>query len=141
MYKIDKMDIKNYSEMINLWKNTKGVGLSGKDDSKKSIRKYLEKNPNTCFTARYNESIIGTIMAGNDGRRGIIYHLMVKPEYRKKGIAKKLLKKAENSLKKEGIRKIMIYVFKENKIGNKFWENNGYKIRKDLNLRAKVIIK
>jgi len=140
MYKIEKMVIKNYSEMINLWKNTKGVGLSGKDDSKISIKKYLKKNPNTCFTAKYDGSIIGTIMAGNDGRRGIIYHLMVKPEYRKKGIAKKLLKKAENSLKKEGIRKIMIYVFKENKLGNKFWENNGYKIRKDLNLRAKVIM-
>jgi len=33
---------------------------------------------------------------------------MVKPEYRKTGIGKKLLKKAENSLKKEGIRKILI---------------------------------
>jgi len=140
MYKIEQMDIKNYSEMINLWKNTKGVGLSGKDDSKKSINKYLEKNPNTCFVAKHDGSIIGTIMSGNDGRRGIIYHLMVKPEYRKKGIGKKLLKKAENSLKKEGIRKIMIYVFKENKIGNIFWENNGYKIRKDLNLRARVIM-
>ena len=141
MYKIERMDINNYSEIMDLWKNTDGVGLSGKDDSKKSIKKYLEKNPNTCFVAKYDGKIIGTIMAGNDGRRGIIYHLMVKPEYRKKGIGKKLLKKAESSLKKEGIRKIMIFVFKKNKTGNTFWENNGYKIRKDLNFRAKVIMK
>ena len=88
MYKIKKMDINYYSEIINLWKNTVGVGLSGKDDSRKSIKKYLEKNPNTCFVAKYNERIIGTIMAGSDGRRGIIYHLIVEPEYRKKELEK-----------------------------------------------------
>jgi len=140
MYRIEHMSINNYSEIINLWKNTAGVGLSGKDDSKKSIKKYLEKNLNTRFVAKYNGDIIGTIMAENDGRRGIIYHLMVKPEYRKKGIGRKLLSNAENSLKKEGIRKIIMFVFKENKIGNIFWENNGYKIRKDLNIRAKIIM-
>jgi ribosomal protein S18 acetylase RimI-like enzyme len=56
---------------------------------------------------------------------------MVKPEYRKHGIGKKLLEKTENGLKKEGIRKIFLVVFKNNKTGNKFWENNGYGIRKD----------
>jgi len=93
MYKIEKMDIINYPEIINLWKNTIGVGLSGEDDSKKSIKIFLEKNPNTCFVAKYNGEIIGTIMAGNDGRRGNIYHLMVKSENRKNGIGQKLLGK------------------------------------------------
>ena len=140
MYKIRKMDIKDYSEVINLWKNTAGVGLSGNDDSKKSIKIFLEKNPNICFIAELkNGEIIGTIMAGNDGRRGHIYHLMVKDEYRKNGIGKKLLEKAENGLKKEGIRKIFLVAFKNNKTGNKFWENNEYKLRKDLNYRDKII--
>jgi ribosomal protein S18 acetylase RimI-like enzyme len=133
MYKIRTMVINDYDEIISLWKNTEGVGLSGNDDSKKSIKIFLEKNPNICFVAvNKDKAIIGTIMAGNDGRRGHIYHLMVKSEYRKKGIGKKLLKKTEKALKKEGIRKIFLVVFKKNKIGNKFWENNGYKIRKDL---------
>ena len=66
MYKVEKMDIKDYLEIKKLWKNTNGVGLSGNDDSKKSIKIFLERNPNTCFIAKYNEDIIGTIMAGND---------------------------------------------------------------------------
>jgi len=139
MYKIEKMDIKDYLEIKKLWKNTNGVGLSGNDDSKKSIKIFLEKNPNTCFIAKYNEDIIGTIMAGNDGRRGHIYHLMVKEEYRKNGLGKILLWNVEKSMKKEGIRKILLVVFKNNKNGNKFGENNGYKIRKDLNYRDKRI--
>jgi ribosomal protein S18 acetylase RimI-like enzyme len=139
MYKIEKMDIKNYPEIINLWKNTIGVGLNGEDDSKKSIKIFLEKNTNTCFVAKYNGEIIGTIMAGNDGRRGNIYHLMVKSENRKNGIGKKLLEKVEKNLKKEGIRKVKLVVYKNNHIGNKFWEETGYKIRKDLNYRDKRI--
>jgi ribosomal protein S18 acetylase RimI-like enzyme len=140
MYKIKTMTIENYNEIIKLWKNTDGVGLSGNDDSKKSIKVFLERNPNTCFVAEYNNEIIGTIMAGNDGRRGHIYHLMVKSEHRKNGLGKKLLEKTEKALKKEGIRKIFLVAFKKNKTGNIFWENNGYKIRNDLNYRDKRII-
>jgi len=140
MYKIEKMDIKDYKEIINLWENTDGVGLSGNDESKKSIKKFLQKNHNTCFVVKHKKKeIIGTIMAGNDGRRGHIYHLMVKPEHRKNGIGKKLLEKAEKGLQKEGIRKIFLVVFKENKTGNIFWEETGYKTREDLNYRDKQI--
>jgi ribosomal protein S18 acetylase RimI-like enzyme len=131
------MFIKDYNEIINLWKNTEGVGLSGNDDSKKSIKKFLEKNPDICFVAEYKKEIIGTIMAGNDGRRGHIYHLMVKPEHRKNGIGKKLLEKTEKALKKDGFKKIFLVVFKKNKIGNRFWENNEYGLRKDLNYMDK----
>lgn len=140
MYKIRLMAIEDYKEIINLWKNTEGVGLSGNDDSRKSIKIFLDKNPNTCFVAEYDKVIIGTIMAGNDGRRGHIFHLMVKPEHRKNGLGKILLEKVERALKKEGIRKIFLVAFKKNKTGNRFWENNGYKKRDDLHYRDKRIM-
>jgi len=139
MYKIKTMVIEDYDEIISLWKKTEGVGLTGNDDSRKSIKIFLKKNPHTCFVVKYNKEIIGTIMAGNDGRRGHIYHLMVKQEHRKKSLGKKLLEKTEKALKKEGLRKIILVAFKKNKTGNKFWEDNGYKIRKDLNYRDRII--
>ena len=139
MYKIRAMIIEDYDEIINLWKNTEGIGLNGNDDSKKSIGKFIEKNPDTCFVAEYKKEIIGTIMAGNDGRRGHIYHLTVKHEHRKNGIGKKLLEKTEKALRKNGIRKIFLIVFKKNKIGNKFWTDNEYGIRKDLNYMDKIL--
>ena len=140
MYKIKKMVIKDYIEITNLWKNTAGIVLHYLDDSKKSIKKFLEKNPKTCFVAQYNNEIIGTIMGGNDGRRGLIYHLLVKPDHRKNGIGKKLLEKAENGYKKEGIGKIYLLVLKDNIIGNKFWETNEYTFDEEANFRSKRII-
>jgi ribosomal protein S18 acetylase RimI-like enzyme len=140
MYKIKKMDIKDYIEIINLWKNTEGIVLHYLDDSKRSIKKFLKKNPKTCFVAQYNNEIIGTIMGGNDGRRGLIYHLLVKPDHRKNGIGKKLLEKAENGYKKEGIGKIYLLVLKDNIIGNNFWEKNKYTFDEVANFRSKRII-
>ena len=140
MYKIEKMNIKNYEEIRTLWENTEGVGLSRSDDSKEAIKKFITKNPDTCFVAKNENEIIGTIMAGNDGRRGHIYHLMVKPEYRKQGIARKLLEKAEDGLRKEGITKAFLVVFRENHLGNSFWEEVGYKTREDLNYRDKRLM-
>jgi ribosomal protein S18 acetylase RimI-like enzyme len=137
MYKIEKMDIKDYEEIISLWKNTEGVGLSGSDDSKESIEKFISKNPDTCFVAKNGDEMIGTIMAGSDGRRGHIYHLMMKPEHRKQGIGRKLLEKAEKGLLKEGITKALLVVFRKNDAGNCFWEEAGYKIREDLYYRDK----
>jgi len=140
MYKVKKIDIKDYNEIVKLWKGTEGIVLHYRDDSKKSIKKFLEKNPNTCFIVEYNKNIIGTIMGGNDGRRGLIYHLFVKPEHRKNGIGKKLLKRIEMGYKKEGIGKIYLLVLKKNKIGNEFWENNEYKFDGEANFRSKRII-
>jgi ribosomal protein S18 acetylase RimI-like enzyme len=139
MHGIRPMESEDYADIIDLWKRTEGVGLSGEDDSKDSIKLFLDKNPNSCFVAETNNEIIGTIMAGNDGRRGHVYHLTVEHEHRKKGIGRALLKKVEESLKGEGIRKIFLVAFKENKTGNTFWQNNGYEIREDLNYRDKRV--
>ena len=139
MYKIRKMDIKNYNEISNLWKNTGGIGINDHDDSKKFLNKFIKRNPNTCFVAEYEGEIIGTILGGNDRRRGAIYHLMVKPEHRKNGIGKKLLDKVESAFIKEGLSRINLFVLKENDIGNKFWENNGYEIRDVALFRSKKI--
>ena len=49
------------------------------------------------------------------------------------------LEKVEKNLKKDGIRKIFLVVYKNNKTGNNSWERNGYNKRKDLNYRDKRI--
>jgi len=137
MYRIERMDIKDYEEIRALWENTEGVGLSRNDDSKESIEKFISKNPDTCFVAKNDDIIIGTIMAGSDGRRGHIYHLMVRPEYRKRGIGRELLGNAENGLQRQGITKAFLVVFRENYSGNIFWKETGYEIREDLYYRDK----
>ena len=86
-----------------------------------------------------DEKIIGVILTGHDGRRAIVHHLCVHPDFRRMGIAEKLVSTAEGALKKEGIQKIFGLVFKDNDPANSFWESQGYSLRTNLNYRNKSL--
>ena len=132
MINIRVMTIDDYEGVYNLWINTPGMGLNTTDDSKEGIDKYLKGNPTTSFVAEDDGRIIGVILAGHDGRRGFINHTAVLPDYRKRGIAKKLVDNTMDALDKEGIKKVALVVFKHNEIGNGFWDNIGFTDREDL---------
>lgn len=136
---INKFTITDYKEVYNLWINTPGMGLNNIDDSEEGIKKYLERNPNTCFVAKENNKILGVILAGHDVRRGYIHHTAVDTNYRKQGIGKSLVAKAIEALKEQGIQKVAFVVFKKNQTGNIFWDKLGFKEREDLVYRNKVI--
>lgn len=136
---ISKMTIEDYSDVYKLWISTKGMGLNNIDDSQEGIQKYLQRNPDTCFVARENGEVIGVVISGHDGRRGFIYHTSVKISERNKGVGKKLVGRALDALRKEGISKVALVVFNSNETGNGFWEKLGFMKRNDLTYRDKVI--
>lgn len=138
---IRKMAIDDYENIYNLWISCKGMGLNNLDDSKEGIERFLKRNPETCFVAVEDNKVVGVIITGNDGRRGYIYHTAVNPDYRKKGIGEKLVKKGLEALKNEGINKVALVVFERNESGNRFWEKMGFTERKDLVYRNKEIVK
>ena len=138
-YSIRKATIDDYDAIYALWTATEQSlrALNPVDDSREGIDRYLKRNPNTCFAATDKDTVIGVILTGHDGRRGIIHHLCVHLDYRRMGIAGKLVDAAEEALKKEGIQKIFGLVFKDNDAANAFWENQGYSLRSNLNYRNK----
>lgn len=133
------MTISDYEETFNLWSNTAGMGMRSLDDSYEGIAKFLKRNPTTNFVARIDEKIVGVILCGHDGRRGYIYHAAVDEKYRGQGIGKALVENAIDGLKGEGIHKAALVVFKDNIIGNEFWDMMGFDTRVDLNYRNKSI--
>jgi len=136
---IRKMIISDYEGVYQLWTNTSGMGLNNLDDSKRGIKNFLNRNPETCFVALKDETIIGVIMSGHDGRRGFIYHTTVALAERNKGIATDLVDNAMAALKDEGINKVALVVFSKNEIGNLFWEKQGFSVRNDLTYRNRNI--
>lgn len=95
--KILPFNIEKYDEIYSLWMNCKNMGFNNVDDSYEGIRKLVLKNPQTCFVAENDGKVVGTVLAGNDGRRGYVYHLCVAVEYRKQGIARTIIVKLEKS--------------------------------------------
>ena len=137
--------VADYDKIFALWNSTEQSrrALNPVDDSREGIERYLKRNPNTCFAAVANdgagEKIIGVILTGHDGRRAIIHHMCVHPDFRRMGIAARLVSLAEAALKAEGIQKIFCLVFKDNDPANAFWERQGYSLRTNLNYRNKSL--
>lgn len=131
------MDIRNihlddYTAVYTLWHTCKGMGLNNLDDSQYGIARFLRRNPDTCFVAEESGQIVGVILAGNDGRRGYIYHTAVHPQYRRQGIATQLVEAALQALQRAGINKASLVVFADNEAGNRFWQKMGFSPRADL---------
>lgn len=136
---IRKMQISDYDAMYSLWMSCAGMGLNNLDDSRDGIERFINRNPETCFAAEDGDTLIGAILVGNDGRRGYIYHTAVHPQYRKQGIASRLVDAAMHALKQCGINKCALVVFERNELGNAFWEKLGFTVREDLVYRNKTI--
>ena len=140
-YRIRRAAIEDYDSIFELWNSTEQSrrALNPVDDSREGISRYLKRNPDTCFVAVVEGKLVGVILSGHDGRRGIIHHLCVRPDCRRMGIAGRLVSSAEEALRKEGIRKIFCLVFTDNDGANDFWESRGYSLRMNLNYRNKSL--
>ena len=111
------MTIDDYEAAYDLWIKC-GNGLNDKDDSREGIEKYLKRNPTTSYVAVLDDKVVGVILCGHDGRRGIIQHACVSPDCRRMGIGKKLVNLALDALEEEEINKVLLVAFKKNDAGN-----------------------
>jgi ribosomal protein S18 acetylase RimI-like enzyme len=133
---IRTMEVSDYAGSLSLWQSLPGLGLSS-SDNEEEIKLFLEKNPETCFVAVDFAKIIGTVLGGNDGRRGYIYHLAVHKDYQRKGIGKLLSEKCLRALKAQGLHKCHIFVIRDNLEGLKFWQRIGWLLRQDILVMSK----
>lgn len=134
------MTLQDYEDVYRLWTSCSGMGLSDLDDSREGIAAFLARNPDTCFAAEEAGELQGAILAGNDGRRGYIYHTAVRPDRRGRGIGSALVERAMEALEKLGIHKAALVVFARNQGGNAFWEKQGFTVREDLVYRNRAIV-
>ncbi len=119
------MSLADYPGVYRLWQTAEGIVL-GDDDSAEGIAFYLRRNPQSCFVALDGSEIVGAVLSGHEGRRGILRHLAVRPDYRKRGIATALVRACLEALLAEGIKKCNIFVMDDNVSGMKFWEHIGF---------------
>lgn len=131
------MQITDYDAVMALWQACDGL-LLREADSRGGIGRYLRRNPGLSFVAETGEQLIGTIMAGHDGRRGYIQHLAVAESVRGQGVAGRLLELCLEALKAEGIEKSHVHVQTDNPGGRRYWIARGFAEREDTRLYSYV---
>jgi ribosomal protein S18 acetylase RimI-like enzyme len=141
-FTIRLMRADDYAAVMRLWQNSEGICLREADDSAEGIRRFLARNPRSCFVAQAQfppDRIAGCILCGHDGRRANIYHAAVAKEFQRRGIGRALVSAAEQAMREAGIGKIALAALNTNETGNRFWEKAGYTRRDDLGYRNKCL--
>lgn len=114
MISIREFNMNDYDAAFVLWKNSApGIGI-GRSDTRDEIAKKLRRDPDLFLVATHDEKLIGTVIGGFDGRRGIVYHLAVEYAYRQRGIGKRLMDEIERRLQAKGCLKSYLLVLPDN---------------------------
>jgi ribosomal protein S18 acetylase RimI-like enzyme len=120
-----------------LWERAEGVGLSEADEPQ-SLAAFLARNPGLSLVALQEGKVVGTVLCGHDGRRGLIHHLVVSSSCRRKGVGRLLLSQSLSALGRAGIQKAHLLVFKSNASGLAFWRAVGAEERSSMALFSLV---
>jgi len=116
----------DYPLVEKLWASMeKGVSL-GRSDSPEEIQKMLAHDPGMFLVAEENGQIIGTVIGGFDGRRGLIYHLAVAASSRGRGTGSRLMDAIESRLRAKGCLRCYLLVTSDNPEGMQYHQKHGW---------------
>jgi ribosomal protein S18 acetylase RimI-like enzyme len=115
----------DYPSVVDLWERSDPDIQVSRSDTPNEIAKKIQRDPDLFLVADYQEEIIGVVMGGYDGRRGMIYHLAVDKEYRQVGVGTALMEAVEERLREKGCLRSYLMVRKDN-AATQFYEKNGW---------------
>jgi len=116
------------------WPTVPGLGLSSADEPQ-ALSAFFARNPGLSWGAFDGETLVASVLAGHDGRRGFLYHLAVAPSHRGLGFSTELMRRALEGLSACGIEKVHVLVLAHNEVGLGFWAaaaRRGWHRRADL---------
>lgn len=126
----------DYPAVIDLWEHAgPGVHL-GRSDTLDEIAKKVQRDPDLFLVAEVDGKLIGAVIGGYDGRRGIIYHLAVAKEYRRQGLGAALMVEVEGRMKAKGCVKSYLLVAPDNEDAVDFYAKRGWEVM-DMTLMGK----
>jgi ribosomal protein S18 acetylase RimI-like enzyme len=116
----------DYPQAARLWQSmAKGVRFS-RSDVPVEIEKKMRHDPELFLVAEAEGELIGTVIGGFDGRRGMVYHLAVAESHRRRGIAEMLMKELEKRLVAKGCIRSYLLVHAENAEARALYEKHNW---------------
>ena len=116
----------DYLAVRMLWEGIeKGVHV-GRSDGPEEIAKKISRDPDLFLLAEQGGRVVGSVIGGYDGRRGLLYHLAVADAFRHQGVGTRLLEEVEKRLRSKGCLKCYLLVTLDNPEVEQFYEKRGW---------------
>ena len=116
----------DYQPVIRLWQEA-GPGVHvGLSDRPQEIAKKLRRDADLFLVAEIGGEIIGSVLGGFDGRRGLVYHLAVIQSHTGKGVGSALMEELERRLHAKGCLRSYLLVTRDNAEAMHFYAERGW---------------
>ena len=120
----------DHAALFALWRSVPGIQLRAEDEYEPFCR-YLERNPGLSLLVEAEGGPIASLLAGHDGRRGYLHHLVVAPAWRGRGLASALMAEVLARLAEQGVRKSHVFVLGAAPEALAFWRARGEWLARD----------
>lgn len=129
----------DFEAVYRLWESIeKGVHL-GRSDTLAEIGKKVSHDPDLFLVAESDGDIVGSVIGGYDGRRGLIYHLAVAAPFRGLGIGSRLMDQVEARLQAKGCLKCYLLVTTDNPEAEVYYQQRGWQPMNTVHLLGKEL--
>ena len=136
-WSVRRFEERDIEAVRRLWAACEGLG-TGPGDTREDLVRFLKRNPGLSRVAvrqeTIDETIVGAVLCGHDGRRGFLYRLAVARDHRRQGMGQALLRECLQALAAEGIPRCMAFVLADNEEAGMFWQANGGELRGELRI-------
>ena len=122
-----------------LWKSIEKGVHTGRSDTFSEIEKKLSRDPDLFLVAEADGAIIGSVIGGYDGRRGLVYHLAVDTSFRGNGIGSQLMEELESRLRSKGCLKCYLLVTTDNSEVETYYQKRGWQHMDSVRLYGKEL--
>jgi ribosomal protein S18 acetylase RimI-like enzyme len=130
----------DYQQVVDLWSSMERGVRVGRSDSAEEIEKKLQRDPDLFLVAECEDKIVGTVIGGYDGRRGMVYHLAVSDSFRGQGIGTRLMDEVEQRLRQKGCLKSYLLVAEDNHDVDEFYKKHGWQHMDTVHLFGKELL-
>ena len=117
----------DYDALVALWRDAGLLFKPRGRDTREAVARQLQKPTAAYLVAEIGGEVVGAVLGTHDGRKGWINRLAVAPEYRRRGLAARLVAEAERRLAAQGVEIFACLVEDWNQDSRAAFEKLGYK--------------
>jgi ribosomal protein S18 acetylase RimI-like enzyme len=114
----------DFPSVLELWADA--AGPTGLAETTERLTTLARTDPEALLVAGSEGFLVGALIAAWDGWRGSFYRLAVRPDWRRRGVARALLREGERRLGERGAVRLTAIVADDDIVAISFWTALGY---------------
>jgi len=136
--RIRPLRLADYKDLIALYRLCEIDPRTRGRESRSAFALQLRTSSNRYLGAFEGHRLVGAVLGTQDSRKGWINRLAVHPAYRRRGLARRLVKTCERGLRSQGIRMFAALIEPANKRSAAVFRSLGYEVQPMLYARRKL---